>query len=96
MPSVNITTSALRSVAFSLSQHSAEMRNIASTMENRVRSMQSWSDPRAQQFSGQISMVGKGIKLHVDNFAKMAEFLQKFAQQQEEAERKARQNIANI
>lgn len=96
MASVNITTSSLLAVASNLRQYAQEMNAIASNMEHKVRSMESWTDQRAQQFTQQTSMVCKGLMLNVDNFVKMADFLQKFAQQQEEIERTMKQKISNV
>lgn len=96
MSSVNITTGTLLEVATKLRLYSQEMSNVARSMEQKVRSMQSWSDARAQQFTQQTSLVCKGLLLNVDNFAQMANFLQMFAQRQEEIERGMKQRTSNI
>lgn len=96
MSNVNITTSSLQQVASSLKLYSSEMKTIASKMEQRVRSMESWNDERAQQFIEQTTMVCQGLHLNMDNFTKMALFLDKFAKQQEEVERAMKQQINNI
>lgn len=96
MANVNITTNSLLQVASSLKAYSEQMKTTASNMERRVRSMESWNDERAQQFVQQATTVCNGLRLHMDSFSKMAVFLEKFAKQQEEAERRLKQQMDNI
>lgn len=96
MANVNITTASLLQVASSLKNYSEQMKTTASNMERRVRSMESWNDARAQQFTQQTTMVCNGLRSNMDSFSQMAVFLEKFAKQQEEVERRMKQNISNI
>lgn len=96
MASVNITTNSLLQVASSLKAYSESMKTTAGNMERRVRSMQSWNDERARQFTQQTTMVCNGLRSNMDSFSKMAQFLEKFAKQQEEVERRMKQQINNI
>lgn len=95
MPTVNITTGALLSVASNLRQHAARMHNTASSIYNKLHSMESWSDPRAQQFVQQSDMICKGLKLNIDNFQKMADFLKKYAEHQERIDHEMQQRLNN-
>ncbi|MGN0820696.1 MAG: WXG100 family type VII secretion target [Akkermansia sp.] len=96
MAKVHITTSSLLSVAGALQQYSSRMKEIASSMDNRVHSMESWSDTRAQQFVGQATMILKGLRLNMENFSRMSEFLRKYAARQEELDRIMKNKINNI
>lgn len=95
MATVNITTDALKTVAVSLRQHALNMNNTANSIKNRLHSMESWSDPRAQQFVQQSDLICKGLQLNIDNFQKMAEFLQKYADHQEQIDREMQHRINN-
>lgn len=96
MANVHITTSSLLSVAGALQQYSSRMKEIASSMDNRVHSMESWADPRAQQFVEQATMILNGLRLNMENFSRMSGFLRKYAERQEEIDRMMRNKINNI
>lgn len=96
MSNVNITTDDLRDVSSRLQNLSSQMSGIAQTMEQSVRGMDSWSDARAEQFMEQVSAVCRGLHLHIDSFNRMSVFLNKYAQQQEEAERAMKASLNNI
>lgn len=96
MANVHITTSSLLSVAGALQQYSSRMKEIASSMNNRVHSMESWTDPRAQQFIEQSTMILNGLRLNMENFSHMSEYLRKYANRQEEIDRIMKNKINNI
>ena len=96
MTKVHITTSSLLSVAGALQQYSSRMKGTAGSMDNRVHSMESWTDPRAQQFVEQATTILKGLRLNMENFSRMAEFLRKYAAKQEELDRIMKNKINNI
>ena len=73
-----------------------DMKNIASSMNGKANNMSRWSDPRAEQFRENATMVAKQLKIHLDTFEKMAEFLRKYAQHQEEIEREQRNRMNNL
>lgn len=95
MATVNISTQELITVAMNLLQQANGMKRTVSSITSKLASMQSWSDPRAQQFIQQSNMICKGLSLNIANFTKMAEFLKKYAEKQEEMDRQMRQNIIN-
>lgn len=72
------------------------MNSIVSDMKNRVHNMKDWNDPRADQFRQQAVMTAQQLLLHIDNFTKMAAFLKKYSQMQEEAERAQNTRMGNI
>lgn len=96
MASVNITTSKLFQVASSLKAYSDQMKTTAGNMDRAVRRMQSWTDNRARQFVDKATLVCQGLRSNMDSFSKMAAFLEKFARQQEEAERLMKQRVDNV
>lgn len=93
MATVNISTTALKSVAMQLRQHASNMASTVSFITSKLHAMESWSDPRAQQFIQQSDMVCQGLKLNIDNFQKMSNFLQKYADSQERIDREMKQRL---
>ncbi len=96
MAQVRITTSDLRNAASSMLSISSNMNSIASSMESRVKNIESWTDARAEQFKQQASVTAQQLRMHIENFTNMAKFLQKYAQQQEEAERQMKARMSNL
>lgn len=72
------------------------MKGIVTDMKSRVSNMENWTDARAEQFRQQAMMTAQQLSLHIDNFTKMAGFLQKYARMQEEAERAQNARMNNI
>lgn len=96
MSTVRITTDNLLQVASQMNSWCSTMNSIVSDMKNRVHNMKDWNDPRADQFRQQAVMTAQQLLLHIDNFTKMAAFLKKYSQMQEEAERAQNTRMGNI
>lgn len=87
MAEISIRTEDLTHVASSMKNWSNSMKAIASEMRTKVNSMKDWSDARAEQFREQANMTANQLDIHIDTFIKMAQFLNKYAQMQQEAAR---------
>ncbi len=96
MSRVRITTENLLQVASQMKSWSEKMKSIADNMKSRVNNMKDWNDPRAEQFRQQAIMTAQQLALNIDNFTKIAGFLQKYAKMQEEAERSQRARMNNL
>lgn len=96
MPAINITTDQLLNVAFEMRQLCERMSSIAATMKQRSGNMKDWTDARAEQFREQASATASQLELHIDNFKKMSDFLKKYADMQNEAEREQNQRMTNL
>ena len=96
MSRVRITTENLLQVATQMNSWSYKMKSIADNMISRVNNMKDWNDPRAEQFRQQATMTAQQLSLNIDNFTKIAGFLQKYAKMQEEAERSQRERMNNL
>lgn len=96
MSQVRITTDNLLQVATQMNNWTNTMKGIVSNMKNSVNNMKDWNDPRAEQFRQQATMTAQQLTLNIDNFTKIAGFLQKYAKMQEEAERSQRERMNNL
>lgn len=96
MSRVRITTENLLQVATQMNSWSYKMKSIADNMISRVNNMKDWNDPRAEQFRQQAIMTAQQLALNIDNFTKIARFLQRYAKMQEEAERSQSSRMNNL
>lgn len=96
MAGISITTDSLKNVARQLHVLSENMGTIACSMEQKVQNMRDWRDPQAEKFIEATMMTKKNLDLHVGNFEKMSQFLERYANVQEEAEREQGRRINSI
>lgn len=93
---INISTSAVISLAQSMHHNSDNMKSIVQTMKSRISSFSSWNDRQGIQFKEVTGQISRQLMLHVENFDKMSKFLHIFATKMEEAAREQEQRVNKI
>lgn len=96
MAKVNVSFSALDSLAYDLESLGVRLGGLALSIKNEVKSKEKWDDPRAAQFRDQANAVCKGLEMSVANFAQMGKVLKAYAIRQKEISREVKSKIDNI
>lgn len=96
MAKVNVSFSALDSLAGELESLSVRLGGLALAIKNEVKSKEKWDDPRAAQFRDQAKTVCKGLEMSVANFTQMGKFLKAYAIRQKEISQDVKSKIDNI
>ena len=96
MAKVNVSFTALDSLAHDLDCLSVRLGGLALSIKNEVKGKENWNDPRAAQFRDQANAVCKGLEMSVANFAQMGKFLKAYAARQKEISQDVKSKIDNL
>lgn len=93
---INVSTTDIIYLAQSMHNHGDRMKDIVRMMQNRVSNFYSWNDREGEQFKDLATQISRQLLLHVENFEKMAKFLNTYARKMEEAAQAQARRMNNI
>lgn len=93
---INVSTTDIIYLAQSMHHNSDRMKDVVQMMKTRISNFDSWNDSNGQQFKDMASQISRQLLLHMENFEKMAKFLNAYARKLEEAAQAQARRMNNI